>query len=49
MLMNMMTPQQKQMANAFLMKPNRQQALQELMQQNNVSQEQVDNITKMIK
>jgi hypothetical protein len=49
MLMNRMTPQQQQMAKAFLNKPNREQALQELMQQNGVTQEQVDNIKKMIK
>lgn len=49
MIMGMMTPQQQQMANAFLQKPNRQQALQDLMRQNNVSQEQVDNLRNMMK
>lgn len=47
--MSRMTPQQQQMAKTFLSKPNRQQALQELMKENGVSQEQVDNIAKMIK
>ena len=44
-----MTPQQQQMAKAFLNKPNREQALQQLMKDNNISQEQVDNIKNMIK
>ena len=48
MLMNMMNPQQKAMAQAFLNNPNREQALQQLMHQHNVSQEQVDSIKKMI-
>ena len=48
-IMSRMTPQQQQMAKTFLSKPNRQQALQELMKENNVSQEQIDNLTKMIK
>ena len=49
MIMNTMTPQQKQMAQAFLKKPNREQALQELMKEKGVSQEQVDNLKNMIK
>ena len=49
MIMGTMTPQQQQLAKTFLAKPNRQQALQDLMKENNVSQEQVDNLTKMIK
>lgn len=49
MLMNNMNPMQQQMAKAFLSKPNRQQALQDLMREHNVTQEQVDNLTKMIK
>ena len=49
MIMGMMTPQQQQMANAFLQKPNREQALQDLMRQNNVSQAQVDNLKNMMK
>ena len=49
MIMNMMTPQQRQMAQAFLNSPNREQALQELMKKNNVSQEQVNNLKSIIK
>ena len=48
MIMNMMTPQQKQMAQAFLNNPNREQALKDLMKQNNVSEEQVKEVTKVI-
>lgn len=47
-IMNMMTPQQKQMAQAFLNNPNREQALQDLMKQNNVSQQQVDSLKTII-
>lgn len=47
-IMNMMTPQQKVMAQAFLNNPNREQALQELMKQNNVSQHQVDELNKVL-
>lgn len=49
MLFNMMTPQQKQMAQAFLNNPNREQALQELMKQNNVTQEQVEMVKSVVK
>ena len=49
MIMNMMTPQQKMMAQTFLNNPNREQALQELMKQNNVSQQQVEEFKKVIK
>lgn len=49
MIMNMMTPQQKMMAQAFINNPNREKALQDLMKQNNVSQEQVDELKKAIK
>ena len=48
-IMNMMTPQQKQMAQAFLNNPNREQALQDLMKQNNVSPQQVEDLKKVIK
>lgn len=47
-ILNMMNPQQKAMAQMFLNNPNREQALQELMKQNNVSQEQVDSLSKML-
>ena len=49
MIMNNMNPMQQQMAKSFLSKPNRQQALQDLMKEHNVSQEQVDNLKNMIK
>lgn len=49
MIMNMMNPQQKAMAQAFLNNPNREQALQDLMKQNNISQQQVDNLKNMMK
>lgn len=47
-IMNLMTPQQKQLAQAFLNNPNREQALQELMKQNGVTNEQVQQISKFI-
>lgn len=49
MIMNMMTPQQKVMAQTFLNNPNREQALKDLMKQNNVSEEQVNNLKNAIK
>lgn len=49
MIMNMLTPQQQAMAQAFLNNPNREQALQDLMRQNNVSQQQVDELKNIIK
>ena len=48
MIMNMMTPQQKVMAQAFLSNPNREQALQDLMKQNGVTQEQVQQVSQFI-
>lgn len=47
-ILNMMTPQQKALAQAFLNNPNREQALQELMKQKGVTQEQVEQVTKVI-
>ena len=47
-IMNMMTPQQKQMAQAFLNNPNREQALKDLQKQYNVSDEQVQQLNKFI-
>ena len=44
MIMNMMTPQQRQMAQTFLNSPDRQKALKDLMQQNNVSEQQVNDL-----
>ena len=49
MIMNMMTPQQKIMAQNFLNKPNREQALKDLMKENNVSEEQVNSVKKILK
>lgn len=49
MIMNMMTPQQKQMAQTFLNNPNREQALHDLMKQHNVTQEQVDSLRVSLK
>ena len=49
LVLSMMTPQQKQMAQVFLNKPNREEALKDLMKENNVSQEQVDAVRKMFK
>jgi len=49
MIMNMMTPQQKQMAQAFLNSPNREEALKDLMKQNNVSEEQVNSVKSVLK
>ena len=49
MIMNILTPQQQIMAQAFLSNPNREQALQDLMKQNNVSQQQVDNLKNILK
>lgn len=47
-IMNMMTPQQKQIAQAFLNNPDREKALQELMKQNGVTQQQVEQVSKII-
>lgn len=47
-VMNMMSPQQKQIAQTFLNNPNREQALEELKKQYNVSDEQINAITTFI-
>ena len=47
-IMNMMTPQQKQMAQAFLNNPNREQALEDLKKQYGVSNEQVQQVSNVI-
>jgi hypothetical protein len=49
MILNMMTPQQKQMAEAFLNNPNREQALKDLMKQHNVTDEQINSVKSIIK
>lgn len=48
MLLNMMTPEQRQMAQAFLANPNRQQALEGLKKQYNISDEQINSLKGMI-
>ena len=48
MIMNMLTPQQQVIAQSFLNNPNREQALKDLMKQNNVSQQQVEALKQMI-
>ena len=49
MIMNMMTPQQKQMAQAFLNNPNREQALAQLKKDYNVSDEQINSVKNIVK
>lgn len=49
MIMNMMTPQQKQMAQTFLNNPDREKALKELMKQNNISDQQVEAVKNVLK
>lgn len=48
MIMSMMTPQQRQIAQAFLSNPNRQEALEKLKKDYNVSDEQISNLTNAI-
>ena len=48
MILNMMTPQQRQIAQAFLSNPNREQALQQLKKDYNVSDEQINSLKSMI-
>lgn len=47
-VMNMMTPQQKQVAEAFLKNPNREQALEDLKKQYGVTNEQVQQLSNVI-
>ena len=49
MILNMMNPQQRLMAQAFLNSPNREQALKDLMKQNNVSEEQINQLRNIMK
>ena len=48
MIMGMMTPQQRQIAQAFLSNPNRQEALEKLKKDYNVSDEQISSLTNAI-
>ena len=47
-IMSMMTPQQRQVAQAFLSNPNRQEALEQLKKDYNVSDEQISSLTSAI-
>ena len=49
MIMNMMTPQQREMAKTFLNSPNRDEALKDLMKKNNITEEQVNQVKNVIK
>lgn len=44
MILNMMNPQQRQIAQAFLSNPNREQALEKLKKDYNVSDEQINSL-----
>ena len=44
----MMTPQQRELANQFLNSNNKEQMLKELMQKNGITQQQVDDIKKLL-
>lgn len=48
MIMNQMTPQQKEIANQFLNNPNRNEALQMLMQKYGVTQQQIEQLKQGI-
>ena len=48
-ILNMMNPQQKAIAQAFLNNPNRQQALEQLKKDYNVSDEQINSLKNAIK
>lgn len=47
-IMSNLTPQQKQIAQAFLNNPNRDQALEDLKKQYNVSDAQIQQLTNVI-
>jgi hypothetical protein len=49
MIMNMMTPQQKQMAQAFLNNPNREQALEQLKKDYKVSDDQINSVKNVFR
>ena len=44
MIMSMMNPQQRQIAQAFLSNPNREQALEQLKRDYNVSDDQINGL-----
>lgn len=47
-ILNMMTPQQRQMAQMFLTNPNREQALKDLMKEKGITEQQVQELNKVI-
>ena len=49
MILSMMTPQQRQIAQAFLKNPNREQALEQLKKEYNVSDEQINNLKNALR
>ena len=49
LLLSMMNPQQRQIAEAFLAKPNREQALEELKRNYNVTDAQINSLKDAIK
>lgn len=49
LLLSMMNPQQRQLAEAFLAKPNREQALEELKRDYNVTDAQINSLKDAIK
>lgn len=49
LLLSMMNPQQRQIAEAFLAKPNREQALEELKRDYNVTDAQINSLKDAIK
>ena len=48
MILNMMSPQQRLIAQKFLSNPNRQEALEKLKKDYNVSDDQINNLKNMI-
>ena len=49
MILSMMTPQHRQIAQAFLKNPNREQALEQLKKEYNVSDEQINNLKNALR
>lgn len=49
MILSMMNPQQRQIAEAFLKNPNREQALAQLKKEYNVSDEQIDSLKNALR
>lgn len=49
MILSMMTPQQRQIAQAFLKNPNREQALEQLKKEYNVTDEQINSLKNALR